>query len=52
MLMIQVRNLTPHADNRATAEAIARNIRERYRPCFHKLRARLVERQQREQDSL
>ena len=29
MLMIQVRNLTPHTDNRASAEAIARNIRER-----------------------
>lgn len=52
MLMIQDRNLTAHTYNRATAEAIARNIRERYRPCFHKLRDRLLERQQREQDSL
>ena len=44
--------LTAHTDNRATAEAIATNIRERYRPCFHQLRDRLLERQQREQVSL
>ena len=52
MLMIQDRNLTAYTDKRATAEAIARNIRERYRPRFHQLRDRLLECQQREQDSL
>ena len=41
MLMIQDRNLTSHTYNRATAEAIADNIRERCRPCFQQLRVRL-----------
>ena len=49
MLMIQDRNLTAHTYNRATAESIAGNSRERYRPCFHQLRERLQERQQQEQ---
>ena len=49
MLMIQDRNLTTHTYNRATAEAIAGNIRERYRPCFQQLRVRLEERQRQEQ---
>ena len=35
MLMIQDRNLTVHTYNRATAESIASNIRQGYRPCFH-----------------
>ena len=34
MLMIQDRNLTAHTYNRATAEAIVVNIRERYRRSF------------------
>ena len=49
MLMIQDRNLTTHTHNRATAEAIAGSIRERYRPCFQQLRVRLKERQRQEQ---
>ena len=49
MLMIQDRNLTSHTYNRATAEAIAANIRRRYWPCFQQLRSRLIERQQQEQ---
>ena len=49
MLMIQDRNLTSHTYNRATAEAIATNIRMRYLGCFHQLRDRLTERQQQEQ---
>ena len=49
MLMIQDRNLTAHTYNRATAESIAGNSRERHRPCFHQLRERLQERQQQEQ---
>ena len=49
MLMIQDRNLTTHTYNRATAEGIAGNIRERYRPCFQQLRVRLEERQRQEQ---
>ena len=49
MLMIQDRNLTMHTYNRATAEAIAGNIRERYRPCFQQLRVRLEERMRQEQ---
>ena len=51
MLMIQDRNLTSHTYNRATAEAIAFNIRQRYRPCFQQLRHRLTERQQQEQNN-
>ena len=51
MLMIQDRNLTSHTYNRATAEAIASNIRRRYRPCFQQLRHRLTERQQQEQNN-
>ena len=46
MLMIQDRNLTAHSHNRVTAESIAGNSRERYRPCFYQLRERLQERQQ------
>ncbi len=49
MLMIQDRNLTSHTYNRATAEAIATNIRTRYLRCFHQLRDRLTDRQQQEQ---
>ena len=49
MLMIQDRNLTTHTSNRATAEAIAGNIRERYCPCFQQLRVRLEERMRQEQ---
>ena len=49
MLMIQDRNLTTHTTNRATAEAIAGNICERYRPCSQQLRVRLEERQRQEQ---
>lgn len=51
MLMIQDRNLTSHTYNRATAEAIASNIRRRYRLCFQQLRHRLTERQQQEQNN-
>lgn len=49
MLMIQDRNLTSHAYNRATAEAIADNIRQRYRLCFQQLRLRLEDRLRQEQ---
>ena len=45
MLMIQDRNLTSHAYNRSTAEAIAANIVDRYLPCFKDLHARLQQRQ-------
>ncbi len=45
MLMIQDRNLTSHAYNRTTAEAIAANIVDRYLPCFQDLQARLQQRQ-------
>ena len=41
MLMIQDRNLTSHTYNRATAEAIAANITNRYLACFQQLRLRL-----------
>ena len=51
MLMIQDRNLTAHTTNRATAEAIASNIHERYRPCSQQLRLRLDERLRLEQDA-
>jgi len=51
MLMIQDRNLTSHTYNRATAEAIASNIRERYRPCFQQLRVRLDDRLRQEHDA-
>ena len=51
MLMIQDRNLTAHTTNRATAEAIASNIRERYRPCFQQLRVRLDDRLRQEHDA-
>ena len=49
MLMIQDRNLTAHTYNRATAESIAGNIRERYRPCLQQLQARLDDRMWQEQ---
>jgi len=45
MLMIQDRNLTSHTYNRATAEVIAGNIRDRYRPCFQQLNERLQQEQ-------
>ena len=38
--MIQDRNLTSHTYNRATAEAIAANITNRYLACFQQLRLR------------
>ena len=41
MLMIQDRNLTSHAYNRATADAIAANIQQHYLSCFQSLRTRL-----------
>ena len=44
MLMIQDRNLTSHTYNRATAEVIADNIRDRYRPCLQQLSQQLKER--------
>ena len=50
MLMIQDRNLTSHTYNRATAEVIAGNIHDRYRPCFQQLRQQLNERLQQEQN--
>ena len=50
MLMIQDRNLTSHTYNKATAEFIAGNIRDRYRPCFQQLRQQLNERLQQEQN--
>ena len=49
MLMIQDRNLTIHTYNRATAEAIAANITNRYLACFQQLRLRLRQRLQQEQ---
>ena len=49
MLMIQDRNLTCHTYNRATAEAIAANITNRYLACFQQLRLRLRQRLQQEQ---
>ena len=45
MLMIQDRNLTSHTYNKATAEVIAGNIRDRYRPCFQQLNERLQQEQ-------
>ena len=48
MLMIQDRNLTSHTYNRATADAIANNILERYVPCYQELREALCQRQQEE----
>ena len=51
MLMILDGNLTSHTTNRATAEAIASNTRERYRPCFQQLRLRLDDRLRQEQDA-
>jgi len=45
MLMIQDRNLTSHTYNRATADAIACNILERYVPCYQELREALRQRQ-------
>ena len=45
MLMIQDRNLTSHTYNRATADAIAGNILERYLPCYQELREALRQRQ-------
>ena len=50
MLMIQDRNLTSHTYNKATAEVIAGNIPDRYRPCFQQLRQQLNERLQQEQN--
>ena len=41
MLMIQDRNLTSHTYNRATADAIAANIKQSYLSNFKQLRARL-----------
>ena len=41
MLMIQDRNLTSHSYNRATADAIAAQILNRYLPCFQQLSQRL-----------
>ena len=49
MLMIQDRNLTSHTYNRATAEAIAANITNRYLACCQQLRMRLRQRMQQEQ---
>ena len=45
MLMIQDRNLTSHTYNRATADAIAGNILDRYVPCYRELREALLQRQ-------
>ena len=50
MLMIQDRNLILHTYNRATAEVIAGNIRDRYHLCFQQLRQQLNERLQQEQN--
>ena len=52
MLMIQDRNLTAHTYNRATAESIAGNSRERYCPCFQQLPARLEDRLRQEHGAL
>ena len=41
MLMIQDRNLTSHTYNRATADAIADHMTDRYLPCFRQLHSRL-----------
>jgi nucleotidyltransferase substrate binding protein (TIGR01987 family) len=46
MLMLQDRNLTRHAYNRATADAIAAQIIDCYLPCFQQLRSRLEQRVQ------
>ena len=48
MLMIQDRNLTSHTYNRATADAIADHITDRYLPCFRQLHSRLELRLQQE----
>ena len=48
MLMIQDRNLTSHTYNRATADAIADHITDRYLPCFRQLHSRLEQRLQQE----
>ena len=47
--MIQDCNLTSHIVNRATAEAIAANITNRYLACFQQLRLRLRQRLEQEQ---
>ena len=49
MLMIQDRIPTASTYNRATAESIAGNSRERYCPCFQQLPARLEDRLRQEQ---
>jgi len=41
MLMIRDCNLTGHTYNRATADAIAANIRDGYLGCFQKLQMTL-----------
>ncbi len=41
MLMIQDRNLTSHTYNRATADAIATNMKQSYLSSFKQLRAHL-----------
>lgn len=53
MLMIQDRNLTSHAYNRDTADAIASQIVSVYLPCYQALRSRLQQRllQEREASS-
>ena len=48
MLMIQDRNLTSHTYNRATADAIADHMTDRYLPCFRQLHSRLELRLQQE----
>ena len=48
MLMLQDRNLTSHAYNRTTADAIAAQIIDCYLPCFQQLRTRLKQRVQEE----
>ena len=48
MLMIQDRNLTSHTYNRATADAIADHMTDRYLPCFRQLHSRLEQRLQQE----
>jgi hypothetical protein len=40
MLMVQDRNLTSHAYNRSTAEALAANIMGMDLPCFQQLRGK------------
>ena len=49
MLMIQDRNLTSHAYNRSTAEAICQSITITYFACFQELRQRLQQRLLQEQ---